>query len=60
MSVYLLIEEIYYVVAIFISHYAYKIFKSYSQGNGLMFNNNQPPEGGQGARYQALREDLGR
>jgi len=25
-----------------------------------MFNNNPPPEGGQGARYQALREDVGR
>jgi len=48
-SVYLLAEEIYFIVAIFLSHYVYRMFKSYSNGEGGMFFNNNNDNPGNGA-----------
>ena len=56
-SMYLLVEEIYFIFAILISHYVYRVFKNHSNGEGLIFNNN-PPNDPQGqGQYRPLVED---
>jgi len=58
-SVFIIIEILYFAVAIFFSHFVYKHFKNLSNGGGMFFNNNeaQLQEQGQGqGNYQAVRE----
>ena len=42
-SIYLVVEEVYFIFAIFISHYVYRIFRSQNLGEAMMFNRPQPP-----------------
>jgi hypothetical protein len=56
-SVYLVVEEIYFIFAILVSHYIYRVFKSHSNGDGLIFNNNPPPAAPPQGEYRALVEE---
>lgn len=58
-SIFLVAEEIYYIVGIAISHYAYRMFKASESGQGMLFNNNANNEAPlqEQAQYRALRED---
>lgn len=57
-SIYLLVEEIYFIFAILISHYVYRVFKNHSNGEGLIFNNNPPPNDPQGqGQYRPLVDE---